>query len=98
MKRTLKAVWRATLPARRPVQSKLETFLAGCLARALETHSPTKALADEVNVALDAVIAEQFRLQARVDELARLLEEATADRPPVAPLALTRSGPRANVP
>ena len=89
----LKALWRATFPVRRPVQAKVESFLAGCLARALETQGPTKALADEVNVALDAVMVEQFRLQARVDELSRLLEEA-----PAAPLALTRPGPRANVP
>ena len=73
MKRSLRALWRLTRPVRRPIQSKLEAFLAGCVARALQSDNPTRALADEVNLVLDAVVAEQFRLQARVEELQRIV-------------------------
>jgi hypothetical protein len=80
MKRLLKALWRLTLPARRPFQAKAEGFVAGCVARALEAHNPTRALAAEVDVVLDAVVAEHFRLQAQVEELQRLVRERLAPR------------------
>jgi hypothetical protein len=74
MKRLLKALWRATLPARRPLANKVEAFLAGCVARALESQK------EEVSLVLDTVVAEQFRLQAQVEELQRLLLEERAGR------------------
>ena len=74
MKRMLKALWRATLPARRPVANRAEAFLAGCVARALESQK------EEVHLVLDTVVAEQFRLQVQVEELHRLLLEGRAAR------------------
>jgi hypothetical protein len=75
MKRLLKALWRATYPLRRPIMARADAFVAACVARALETHSPTRELASEVNLVLDAVVTEQFRLQAQVEELERLMRE-----------------------
>jgi hypothetical protein len=80
MKRLFKALWRLTLPVRRPFQAKAEGFVAGCVARALEAHDPTRALAADVNLVLDAVLAEHFRLQAQVEELQRLVHEGLAPR------------------
>ena len=78
MKSFVQALWRGIGPIRRPVQTKLEGFLAGCLARALETQNPARVVADEVSLVLDAVVAEQFRLQEQIDELQRTLAEQSA--------------------
>lgn len=83
MKSILKSIWRWTFPARRPIQARIEAFVARCVARALEAHNPTKALADEVNLVLDAVIAEHFRLQARIEELQRVIHEGAASDSPI---------------
>jgi hypothetical protein len=78
MKRLVKILWRWTSPVRRPFQTRLEAFLAGCLARALETQNPARVVADEVGLVLDAVVAEQFRLQEQLDDLRGMLAEMSA--------------------
>ena len=74
MKRLLKALWRLTLPVTRPVANRVETFLAGCVARALASRE------EEVQLVLDTVIAEQFRLQTQVEELHRVLRDGRSAR------------------
>src|SRR5262245_31639994 len=59
MKRLLRTLWRSTAPIHRTVSSRLERFVATCVARALETHNPTRELAEEVGLVLDAVVTEQ---------------------------------------
>jgi hypothetical protein len=78
MRRLVKVLWRLTWPVRRPFQIRLEAFLATCLARALETQNPARVVSDEVNLVLDTVVAEQFRLQEQIDELRRMLAEPSA--------------------
>jgi hypothetical protein len=78
MKWLLKTLWKKTWPIRRPVSLRLERFIAGCVVRALEAHHPTQVMADEVNLVLEAVVAEQFRLQEQVEELRRILNEEVA--------------------
>jgi hypothetical protein len=80
MKRLVKILWRLSWPVRRPFQARLEVFLSGCLARALETQNPARVVADEVNLVLDTVVAEQFRLQEQVDDLRHLLADTSAAR------------------
>jgi hypothetical protein len=75
MKRFVKILWYLTWQVRRPFQTRLEGFLAGCLARALETQNPARVVADEVNLVLDTVVYEQFRLQEQIDELTRRISE-----------------------
>jgi hypothetical protein len=77
MKRLLKALWTATWPLRRPFQRRFEACLTRSLSRALESRDPARAVTDEVTLVLDAVIAEQFRLQERVEEIHRILAEAS---------------------
>ena len=67
--RLKQALWRMTLPLRAAVRTRVEGLIAVCLARALETQNPARVVADEVNLVLDTVIAEQFRLQDQVEEL-----------------------------
>ena len=69
MTRLARALWQLTGPLRRPLQRRLERFLARCLAQALKTHDPAWAVTDEVTLVLDAVVAEQFRLQEQIDDL-----------------------------
>lgn len=80
MKRLLKSLWRMTSAVRRPISSRLERFIAACVARALEAHNPTREMAEEVGLVLDAVVAEQFRLQEQIEELGRRLEEVRSWR------------------
>jgi hypothetical protein len=77
MKRLVKALWRLTGPLRRPFQWRLERFLARCLAQALKSHDPARGVTDEVTLVLDAVVAEQFRLQEQIDNLQRTLTEGS---------------------
>jgi hypothetical protein len=67
MKRVLKKAWALTEPVRRPIRKRLETFITGCLARALETS--------ELSLVLDALVAEQFRLQEKIEALQQQLDE-----------------------
>src|SRR3954451_9364165 len=50
------------------------------LEEALEAYNPPCPMAEEITLVLDAVIAEQFRLQTQVEELTELLREALATR------------------
>jgi hypothetical protein len=77
MKRLVKSLWRLSAPLRRPFQWRLERFLTRCLAQALKTHDPSRTVTDEVTLVLDAVVAEQFRLQEQIDDLQRALTEGS---------------------
>ncbi len=81
MKRMVKAFWSLIGPIRRPIQARVESFLADALARALERQNPARVVADEVNLVLDTVIAEQFRLREQIEEIRRLLDAHAS--PPV---------------
>ena len=80
MTRLLKALWRLTWPLRAHVDAKIDKLVYAAAARALAAHDPTRPLADEVTLVLDAVIAEQFRLQSQIEELENLVREALAAR------------------
>lgn len=67
MKRLARSFWAFTEPIRRPIRNRLARFVTGCLAQALETS--------ELSLVLDALVAEQFRLQEKVDELQRRFDE-----------------------
>ncbi|MFO0953518.1 MAG: hypothetical protein U0835_20675 [Isosphaeraceae bacterium] len=69
MKRIFRYGWNATAPVRRPILRKIEGFITRCVARAIEAQRA------EVDLVLDALLTEQFRLQARVEELQRMLME-----------------------
>ena len=75
MKRLAKRLWRMTWPFRRPFQERFESFLADSLARALERQNPAKVVADEVNLVLDAVITEQFRLREQIEQIQQTLDD-----------------------
>jgi len=73
-----KAMWRATLPLRRPFLRKFEEYLARCLR-------PTERLiTDETNTLMEHVVRELVRLQRQVDHLQQTLEDANVEAPPVA--------------
>jgi hypothetical protein len=92
----LKAALRAlTRPLRRKIDAKIDALVFeassralratdgmvfDALNRALAAYEPPTPWVDEVTQVLDAVIAEQFRLQSQVEELERLLQEALAAR------------------
>jgi hypothetical protein len=80
MKRLLKALWKQTWPLRAQVDAKIDKLVYAATGRALEAHDPTQALADDVTLVLDAVLAEQFRLQSQIEELEHLVREALAAR------------------
>jgi hypothetical protein len=69
MKRLARGLWGLTEPIRRPIRDRRARFVTGCLAQALETS--------ELSLVLDALVAEQFRLQEKVDDLQRRLDEVT---------------------
>ena len=74
MKRFLRACWRSTSPIRRPIIHKAKGFVTHCMTLALACHAPTAELAQEVSLALDALIAEHDRLHRRVESLQRSIE------------------------
>lgn len=78
MKRLLKGLWGLTRPIRARVEARVDKIVYDATTRALVDHDPTRALADEVTLVLDAVIAEQFRLQSQVERLEELVREALA--------------------
>ena len=83
MKPLFRALWRCAGPARRPVRRKLEALVDRCVARTVEDRVPgcvARALDADLGPVLDALLAEQFRLQAQVEDLQRLLRER--ERPP----------------
>jgi hypothetical protein len=80
MKRLAKGLWRMSWPVRRPIQGRVETFLAESLARALERQNPARVVADEVSLVLDAVIAEQFRLREQIEDLRQTLDDHSSTR------------------
>lgn len=92
MKRLLKPVWNLTRPVRAKLAAKLDRLVYAAADRAVAAHDPPPALlailkthfekaeqqSDEITLVLDAVIAEQFRLQSQVEDLRRRLDEAHA--------------------
>ena len=69
VKTGLKALWRGTLPIRRPLMAKFEAYLARCLR-------PTERfLTEETNVLMDHVVRELVRLQRQVESLQQAIEE-----------------------
>ena len=93
MKRLLRPFWNLTRPLRARVEARLDAIVHDAAARALAAHDPPPALlavlkghfetaerqSDEITLVLDAVIAEQFRLQSLVEDLTRRLDLAAAD-------------------
>lgn len=73
MKRLLKRVWK-------PFEARLDAVVYAAAARAVKQSEPNRALAEEVSLVLDAVMAEQFRLQSQVEELERLLRASLETR------------------
>jgi hypothetical protein len=63
VKRGLKAVWRWTIPLRRPILSKLEQFLRRCL------DPSVRGVPNETDVLMDHVVRELVRLQRQVEAL-----------------------------
>ena len=80
MKRVLGWVWGLTLPLRLKAQGRLDAIVYEASLRALEAYNPARPLVDELTLMLDALMAEQFRLQSQIDELQARLREA-ADAP-----------------
>lgn len=74
MRRFFRACWRSTLPIRRPISAKAEGFVRLCVTGALACHNPTAELAQDVSLAIDALIAEHDRLHRRVESLQRAVE------------------------
>src|SRR5947209_4293380 len=69
VKSVLKAMWRGTLPLRRPLLRKFEAYLARCLRPA------ERFVTDETNVLMDHVIRELVRLQRQVEALHEAIED-----------------------
>jgi hypothetical protein len=74
MRRVLRGAWGLTEPIRRPIRNRLARFVTGCLAGALETS--------ELALVLDMLVAEQFRLQEKVDALQQRLDEIEIEPQP----------------
>lgn len=74
MKRLLKPFWKR-------IETRLDAVVYAAAARAVKQSEPNRALADEVSLVLDAVMAEQFRLQSQVEALERLLHASLEARP-----------------
>src|SRR5262249_7718864 len=71
LKTVAKALWRGTLPLRRPLSRKFEGYLSRCL-------KPTeRLLADETNTLMEHVVRELVRLQRQVDHLQQTIEDLT---------------------
>ena len=73
VKKVAKALWRGTLPIRRPFLHKFENYLSRCLR-------PTEQLlSDETNTLMEHVVRELVRLQRQVDYLQQTVEELTPE-------------------
>jgi hypothetical protein len=70
MKTLLKPFWALARPVRAASAARLDALVFAAAARALEASDPARRVADEVGLVLDAVVAEQLRLQERVESLA----------------------------
>lgn len=81
MKRLLRPFWNLTGPIRARVEARLDAIVHAAAARALAAHDlkahfqKAESQSDEVTLVLDAVVAEQFRLQSQVEDLKRRLDE-----------------------
>ena len=60
------------------MKRKLDDFITGCVGRALDERNLTRAASEEQSLVLDALIAEQFRLQEQVEALRRQIAESSA--------------------
>ena len=78
MKRILRPLWALTRPVRARLAARLDAVVYAAVARAFEQSGPARAVADEVGLVLDAVLAEQLRLREQVEALERKIEELTA--------------------
>ena len=79
-KKVAKALWRGTLPIRRPFLNKFENYLSRCLR-------PTEQLlSDESNTLMEHVVRELVRLQRQVDYLQQTVEDLAqeSERPAIA--------------
>ncbi|SIO62247.1 hypothetical protein SAMN05444166_6990 [Singulisphaera sp. GP187] len=73
VKKVAKAIWRGTLPLRRPFLHKFESYLSRCLR-------PTEQqLTDEANTLMEHVVRELVRLQRQVDYLQQTVEDLTPE-------------------
>lgn len=75
-------------------EARVDWISHNAMARVVTEHDPRPAMlealnayakkaeaqADEVTLVLDAVVAEQFRLQSRIEELEAMLHEALGER------------------
>jgi hypothetical protein len=74
VKTVVKALWRSTLPVRRPFLRKFEAYLARCLR-------PTeRLLSDESNTLMEHVVRELVRLQRQVEYLQQSVDEIAPAR------------------
>jgi hypothetical protein len=68
-KRVLKAIWRSTVPLRRPILAKLDQFLRRCL------DPSVRGVPNETDVLMDHVVRELVRLQRQVESLEQAVLE-----------------------
>jgi hypothetical protein len=69
VKRVLKAIWRGTVPLRRPILGKLDQFLRRCL------DPSVRGVPNETDVLMDHVVRELVRLQRQVESLEQAILE-----------------------
>ena len=85
MKRLLRPFWNLSRPLRSRIEAWLDAIIHAAAARALAAHDlnehfeTAERQSDEITLVLDAVIAEQFRLQSLVEDLKRRLDLAATD-------------------
>lgn len=84
LKSVLRAMWRSTLPFRRPFLRKVNDYLARSLhptERLLAEHlGASRALADETTILMDQIIRELVRVRRQVEELQQAVDELSGSQ------------------
>jgi hypothetical protein len=92
IKRVLKALWRATGPIRRPLQSRIEGVAGRALTEGLAAEvqpqlrrieasgNHANALAYEMNLALNSLVREVARLQIQIELLEQEIRDGSRGR------------------
>lgn len=83
IKRPLKAVWRFTLPVRRPFVARFEAMIVRCCASTRQPHYCQVSV--ETGVVMDHLVREVVRLQSQVEQLQLAVDDlaSAGDRPEV---------------
>jgi len=81
IKRSLKFAWGLSFPIRRPIQARIKRAIVGCFHQALEQQAASRTPNAEINLVLDSILAELFRLQMQVDDLHHALAERDEHEP-----------------